>query len=414
MKKTITITPESGNPSENWSSTFTSFFSTNSFLVPIGPKSIGEGETLAFTVQTLGAPGSLTLTADPLPDGATFNAQTGQFSWTPTAYQSGVYRVNFAVTDGEQTDFEEVTITVLDTIVDSDGDGVPDAIDNCPTVPNPDQSDLDGNGIGDACDPAPLGPQFADKVATVSTVSRPATSVGFTTNPTEPILVTGTVTFDPVPGQSYYAVIPTPYNLIPRVAGADGTFIAADRVPEGLPISFADNSPDLALITTTSRTFSAQVNLRDWYARAESLPAGQYTVTVEYVNFARDPDVVNGVCTAASGCFAPTWMGIVPAATATLTVRDTSGGAARLGTLIAAVQQALPASGLKSALLAKLDAAAKDLARKGSITSVCGVIGAFVSQVAAQSGNGLTMSEANAFIAAGAEIQRLLQCKGQP
>ena len=198
------------------------------------------------TAQYAGVTGAAEAT---LPDGATFNAQTGQFSWTPTAYQSGVYRVNFAVTDGEQTDFEEVTITVLDTIVDSDGDGVPDAIDNCPTVPNPDQSDLDGNGIGDACDPAPLGPQFTDKVATVSTVSRPATSVGFTTNPTEPILVTGTVTFDPVPGRSYYAVIPTPYNLIPRVRAADGvTFIVADRVPEGLPISFADDSPDLALI----------------------------------------------------------------------------------------------------------------------------------------------------------------------
>jgi hypothetical protein len=35
---------------------------------------------------------------------------------------------------------------------DSDGDGVPDASDNCPNDANPDQLDTDGDGVGDACD----------------------------------------------------------------------------------------------------------------------------------------------------------------------------------------------------------------------------------------------------------------------
>ena len=35
---------------------------------------------------------------------------------------------------------------------DRDGDGVPDAIDNCPDVPNPDQENSDGDRVGDACD----------------------------------------------------------------------------------------------------------------------------------------------------------------------------------------------------------------------------------------------------------------------
>ena len=46
---------------------------------------------------------------------------------------------------------------------DSDGDGVPDASDNCPSVFNPirpmdngAQGDADGDGMGDACDPCPL------------------------------------------------------------------------------------------------------------------------------------------------------------------------------------------------------------------------------------------------------------------
>jgi len=44
------------------------------------------------------------------------------------------------------TDFEG------DPPADSDGDGIPDGSDNCPTVYNPSQKDSDGDGIGDVCD----------------------------------------------------------------------------------------------------------------------------------------------------------------------------------------------------------------------------------------------------------------------
>ena len=45
---------------------------------------------------------------------------------------------------------------------DADGDGVPDAIDNCPDEPNPTQADADGDGLGDACDPDANGDGFVD------------------------------------------------------------------------------------------------------------------------------------------------------------------------------------------------------------------------------------------------------------
>lgn len=37
--------------------------------------------------------------------------------------------------------------------MDTDGDGVPDTVDNCPSIANPDQVDYDGDLQGDACDP---------------------------------------------------------------------------------------------------------------------------------------------------------------------------------------------------------------------------------------------------------------------
>jgi hypothetical protein len=38
-------------------------------------------------------------------------------------------------------------------VLDTDGDGIGDLVDNCLLVPNPGQEDSDGDGVGDACDP---------------------------------------------------------------------------------------------------------------------------------------------------------------------------------------------------------------------------------------------------------------------
>ena len=43
---------------------------------------------------------------------------------------------------------------------DSDGDGVPDGEDNCPHTYNPDQADSDGDGVGDACEYTPTPPDI--------------------------------------------------------------------------------------------------------------------------------------------------------------------------------------------------------------------------------------------------------------
>ena len=57
--------------------------------------------------------------------------------------------------------------------VDTDGDGIPDDIDNCPFVYNPGQEDGDGDGIGDHCEPcrAPYMVETVRTSATTATVS---------------------------------------------------------------------------------------------------------------------------------------------------------------------------------------------------------------------------------------------------
>jgi cytochrome c5 len=68
---------------------------------------------------------------------------------------------------GALSDLVEVTLTPSD----QDGDGIVDALDNCPIFPNPDQSDLDSDLIGDLCDPdGTLGAPFVSGRQLVETV----------------------------------------------------------------------------------------------------------------------------------------------------------------------------------------------------------------------------------------------------
>jgi thrombospondin type 3 repeat protein len=65
------------------------------------------------------------------------------------------------------------TVNVTAPPSDRDGDGVPDARDNCPSTANAGQGDADKDGVGDACEVLPSGntPIEAGKAATVKLLS---------------------------------------------------------------------------------------------------------------------------------------------------------------------------------------------------------------------------------------------------
>ncbi len=74
-------------------------------------------------------------------------------------FPAGQYSVTLTVTDNQgATGSDIVAVSAIDTQLDSDGDGVPDITDNCPSTANGDQLDSDNDGTGNACDLTPNGP----------------------------------------------------------------------------------------------------------------------------------------------------------------------------------------------------------------------------------------------------------------
>ncbi len=79
----------------------------------IGSQIVNEGDNLNFTVMGSDPDGdAVTFGAANLPFGATFDAETQIFDWTPGYDQANNYTVTFTISDGQFTVTQDVTITV--------------------------------------------------------------------------------------------------------------------------------------------------------------------------------------------------------------------------------------------------------------------------------------------------------------
>ncbi len=122
-------------------------------LSQIGTRSANEGDNLTFTVSATDADDDqLIYSASNLPEGASFDPGTRTFSWTPRYDQAGTYSVHFEVSDGELTDSEDVTITVIKLNEDWDvnGDGSANVLDMVLVGQHWDETGLTGWIVEDA------------------------------------------------------------------------------------------------------------------------------------------------------------------------------------------------------------------------------------------------------------------------
>jgi hypothetical protein len=161
-------------------------------------------------------------------------------------------------------------------VKDTDGDGIPDASDNCPSVANPDQADSNGNGIGDVCDGATV---TLKKTTKSFKYKGAAGSISFTvTSPGNPggqvnveSLVEGVdwITIDPVyasqtltlnrkgtaKGKVKYRVLPCDVSLdAPR----QGTIWIGGRVGGQAFVVTQGGAPCKLTISPSKRSFPAE------------------------------------------------------------------------------------------------------------------------------------------------------------
>lgn len=168
---TLSVTSDS-NQSDQFSKDIT-ICNSPPLLDAGGDRMVIAGHSVQFSVHGTDPnmdPVDLRVDPSTIPGGASFQpsgqagSASGTFYWKTSAADVGTHDLAFEIEDAHgATAYAIVTIEVVSTTAppasatDFDGDGVPDAADNCPERFNPDQRDSVEDGIGDACRDGAMG-----------------------------------------------------------------------------------------------------------------------------------------------------------------------------------------------------------------------------------------------------------------
>jgi len=193
---------------------------------------------------------------------------------TPQDYKetAGNYVVVIRLDDGSEELVDASLVLIIEEVpsIDTDGDGVPDESDNCPLIPNPDQTDTDNDGQGDACD------LDDDNDGVLDTEDDCPLQPGLPENNGCPEGLifnhAPTFTLDPNPDKMFLVVFPLYYRTVGEhfsidVIGYDeeGDDLSFSFTPypedQQLPpgISFVDNGDDTATISGIPQTIDKYV-----------------------------------------------------------------------------------------------------------------------------------------------------------